>query len=60
MYVMVVNPAVKGADYSMQGLIQMLYKAYPAEQQDIFKRVSGAFGAPPNRVNLQPVVDFSK
>lgn len=55
MYVVMVNPSVKGADYSMQGLLKMLYEAFPAEQQDIYKRVSGAFGGPTNRVNLQPV-----
>jgi hypothetical protein len=38
----------------------MLYEAFPAEQQEIFKRVSGAFGGPTNRVNLQPVAEFGK
>ncbi len=55
MYVVLVNPAVKGADYGMQGLLKLLYEAFPAEQQDIYKRVSGAFGGPTNRVNLQPI-----
>jgi hypothetical protein len=60
MYVVLINPAVQGADYSMQGLLKMLYEAFPEEQQEIYKRVSGAFGGPTNRVNLQPVSDFSK
>lgn len=60
MYVVLVNPAVQGADYSMQTLIKMVYDAFPAEQQDIFKRVQGAFGGGTSRVNLKPVADFAK
>jgi hypothetical protein len=60
MYVVLVNPAVPNVDYSMQGLLKTLYETFPAEQQEIYKRVSGAFGGPTNRVNLQPIADFSK
>lgn len=60
MYVVLVNPSVQGADYSMQALIKMVYDAFPTEQQDIFKRVQGAFGGGASRVNLKPVADFSK
>ena len=44
MYVVVVNPTVPDADYSMTALLNLVYKAFPEQQQDIFKRVSGAFG----------------
>jgi hypothetical protein len=60
MYVVMINPAVPTADYSMQGLLKMLYEAFPEEQQEIYKRVSGTFGGPTNRVNLQPISDFAK
>jgi hypothetical protein len=60
MYVMVVSPVVPDADYSMTTLLNLVYKAFPDQQQEIFKRVSGAFGGGTNRVNLQPVADFSK
>jgi hypothetical protein len=60
MYIVLVNPAVPGADYSMQNMMKIVYEAFPAEQQDIYKRLQGAFGGPTNRVNLQPVADFSK
>lgn len=60
MFVVVVNQAVKDADYSMQALLKMLYEAFPAEQQEVYKRVSGAFGGPTNRLNLKPISDFSK
>jgi hypothetical protein len=60
MYVVVVGPAVPEADYSMTSLLNLVYKAFPDQQQDIFKRVSGAFGGATNRINLQPIADFSK
>jgi hypothetical protein len=60
MYVVVVTPTVPDADYSMTTLLNMVYKAFPEQQQDIFKRVSGAFGGATSRVNLQPVADFAK
>jgi hypothetical protein len=60
MYVVMVNPTVPEADYSMAALLNLVYKAFPDQQQEIFKRVSGAFGGQTNRVNLQPVVDFTK
>jgi hypothetical protein len=60
MYVMVVTPTVTDADYSMTTLLNLVYKAFPEQQQEIFKRVSGAFGGGTNRVNLQPIADFSK
>lgn len=60
MYVIFVNPAVKGADYSMQALLKLLYATFPEQQQEIYQKVSGAFGGPTNRLNLQPLADFSK
>ncbi len=59
-YVVMVNPAVKDADYSMQTLLKLLYAAFPEEQQEIYKRVSGAFGGGTSRVNLTLATDFSK
>jgi hypothetical protein len=59
-FVVVVNPATAEADYSMTNLLNLVYKAFPDQQQEIFKRVSGAFGGATNRINLQPVSDFSK
>lgn len=60
MYVVLINPAVPGADYSMQNMMKIVYEAFPAEQQDIYKRLQGAFGGPTNRVNLAPIADFGK
>jgi hypothetical protein len=60
MYVIVVSPTVPEGDYSMTTLLNIVYKAFPEQQQEIFKRVSGAFGGSTSRVNLQPIADFSK
>ena len=59
-YVVMVNPTVKDADYSMQTLLKFLYAAFPEEQQEIYKRVSGAFGGGVSRVNLSLATDFSQ
>jgi len=59
-YIVLVNPTVKEADYSMQNLLKLLYAQFPEEQQEIYKRVAGAFGGPTSRVNLTLVNDFSK
>lgn len=60
MYVVMVNPTVPEADYSMTNLLNLVYEAFPDQQQEIFKRVSGAFGGATNRINLQPIADFAK
>ena len=59
-YIVLVNPTVKEADYSMQNLLKLLYAAFPEEQQEIYKRVAGAFGGPTSRVNLTLANDFAK
>lgn len=60
MYILMLNPVVPEADYSMVGLLNMVYKVFPDQQQEIYKRVQGAFGGNVSRINLQPVADFSK
>ena len=39
-YVHIVNPVVKGADYT---IMQALYDAYPEERQALYERYRGAF-----------------
>jgi hypothetical protein len=60
MYVILVSPSVAEADYNMVTLLNIVYKAFPEEQQEIYKRVQGAFGGGVTRWNLEPVADFSK
>ncbi len=60
LYVILVSPTVAEADYNMVTLLNIVYKAFPEEQQEIYKRVQGAFGGGVTRWNLQPIADFAK
>ena len=59
-YVMMVNPTVPEADYSVTTLSNIAYKAFPEEQQEFHKRISGAFAGPIARWQLKLVGDFAK
>jgi hypothetical protein len=57
LYIFVVDPAVKGADYTVS---KILAEGFPAEVQDLFKTFSAAYGGGQNLVNLQLVADLGK
>jgi pyruvate/2-oxoglutarate dehydrogenase complex dihydrolipoamide acyltransferase (E2) component len=50
LYFFVMDPAVKGADYSVS---KILAEAFPAEVQDLYKKFSDAYAGGQNMVNLQ-------
>jgi hypothetical protein len=52
MYVFVMDPAVKGADYS---LTKILAEAFPTEVQALYQKLNAAYAAGPSLVNLSPV-----
>jgi len=53
LYVFVMDPAVKGADY---GVAKILSEAYPSEIMDLYRMYTGAFAtAGQTLINLQPV-----
>jgi hypothetical protein len=53
LYVFVMDPAVKGADY---GVAKILAEAYPDEIMDLYRMYTGAFAtAGQTLINLQPV-----
>ncbi len=53
LYVFVMDPAVKGADY---GVAKILAEAYPMEIMELYRMYSGAFApAGQTLLNLQPV-----
>jgi hypothetical protein len=53
LYVFVMDPAVKGADY---GVAKILAEAYPSEIMDLYRMYTGAFAAAgQTMINLQPV-----
>ncbi len=54
-YVMVIDPALKDADYNV---INVLNEAFPAEIQALFKAYTEAFASGLIPINLVPVVDF--
>jgi hypothetical protein len=52
LYVFVMNPAVKGADYSVT---KILAEAFPAEVQALYQKFSGAYAGPQSLINLSLV-----
>ena len=57
LYVFVIDPAVKGADYTVSTI---LAEAFPMEVQDLYKKYAEAYAQGQNFVNLQLVSDLSK
>ena len=56
-YVMIIDPALKDADYN---IVNVLNEAFPAEIQALFKSYTEAFASGLIPINLVPVVDYSK
>ena len=57
LYVFVMDPAVKAADYTVS---KILAEAFPTEVQDIYKLYIAAFAAGPSLVNMQLLEDFAQ
>jgi hypothetical protein len=57
LYVFVIDPSVKGADYTVSTI---LAEAFPADVQTIFKQYADSFASGQNFVNLALVQDFGK
>jgi hypothetical protein len=56
-YVMVIDPAIKDADYN---IINILNEVFPAELQALFKTYTESFASGLIPINLAPVVDLGK
>jgi hypothetical protein len=56
LYVLVIDPVVKDADYTP---LKILYEAYPAEAQDLLAKWTGAFTPGSSKLNLQLVSSFA-
>ena len=52
LYLFVMDPAVKGADY---GVARILAEAFPAEAQDLYRLYTGAFATGQTILNLNPL-----
>ena len=55
LYVFVIDPAVKGADYTVS---KILYEAFPNEAQDLFKKYSDSYAGGVSLSNLMLVSTF--
>jgi hypothetical protein len=56
-YVMIIDPALKDADYN---IVNILNETFPAEIQALFKQYTDAFASGLIPINLVSVVDYSK
>src|SRR5438445_7463807 len=57
LYVFIIDPSVKGADYTVSTI---LAEAFPAEVQAIYKQYADAYASGQNFVNLTLVTDLGK
>lgn len=57
LYVFVIDPAVKGADYTVSNI---LVEAFPSEAQALYNQYAGAYAQGQNIVNLNLLVDLGK
>jgi hypothetical protein len=56
LYIFVMDPAVKGADYTVS---KILAEVFPAEAQELYKLYSAAYAGGQSLVNLQLVENFA-
>ena len=57
LYVFIIDPSVKGADYTVSTI---LAEAFPAEVQALYKQYAEAYASGQNFVNLTLVTDLGK
>jgi hypothetical protein len=57
LYVFVINPAVKGADYTVSNI---LAEAFPTDVQTLYKQYAESYASGQNFVNLSLVSDLGK
>jgi hypothetical protein len=57
LYVFLINPSVKGADYTVS---TVLAEAFPTEVQTLYKQYADSYASGQNFVNLQLVSDLGK
>ena len=56
LYIFIMDPAVKGADYTIS---KILTEAFPSEVQEIYKLYSGAYAGGQTLLNLELAADFN-
>ena len=58
LYVFVIDPSVKGADYTVSNILAEAFT--PQETNDLYKQYAGAYASGQNFVNLTLVADLGK
>ena len=58
LYVFIIDPAVKDADYTVSNILAEAFP--PAEVNELYKQYAGAYASGQNFVNLSVVSDFGK
>jgi hypothetical protein len=58
LYVFVIDPSVKGADYTVSNILAEAFP--PAEVAELYKQYAGAYASGQNFVNLTLVADLGK
>jgi hypothetical protein len=59
-YLFLIDPAVKGADYSSAAILKILYDTFPSEAQDLYKKLTESSAGGRNVLNLQLVTMMSQ
>lgn len=59
-YLFLIEPAVKGADYSSAAMLKILYDTFPSEAQDLYKKLTEASAGGRNVLNLQVTANMSQ
>ena len=57
LYVFIIDPSVKGADYTVSTI---LAEAFPTEVQDLYKKYAESYASGQNFVNLSLIADLGK
>ncbi len=59
-YLFMIEPAVKGADYTSTTILKILYDAHPSEAQDLYKKFSESVAGGRNVLNMQLLAKMSQ
>jgi hypothetical protein len=59
LYAFVVDPVVPDADYSGTFILEMVYKAFPAEAPDLHRKFVAAYAGPRHVLTLTPLLPAS-
>lgn len=56
LYLLLVDPAAQGGDYSPSAILKTLYEAFPSDGKDLYQKFTESSGGGRNVLNLKAVV----